>query len=209
MVESDGDTEQRILDAARRVFVRHGTAGARMQEIAAEAGVNQALLHYYFRSKSRLAEAVFREAAGRLMPAVAALLGSDAPIESKIERFVHLYIDTVRQAPFLPGYVLAELHHHPERLAALQSAAVVKPAQLVGTILDRLRAQLEEGAAAGTMRRIAPEHFVVNLLALAAFPFVARPALGLAFDMDEEGFGRFLDERRAELPGFILNALRP
>src|SRR3954463_14492640 len=106
----DGETEQRILDAARRVFLRRGTAGARMQEIAAEAGVNQALLHYYFRSKQRLAEAVFREAAGRLVPSVVRLLGSDASLEQKVEQFVHLYIDTVREQPFLPGYILAELH---------------------------------------------------------------------------------------------------
>ena len=79
--ERDGDTERRILQAARTVFVRRGTAGARMQEIAAEAGVNQALLHYYFRSKQRLAEAVFREAAARLVPAVLTLLGSEASLE--------------------------------------------------------------------------------------------------------------------------------
>src|SRR4026207_2069133 len=89
----DQDTEQRILAAARTVFLRSGTAGARMQEIAAEAGVNQALLHYYFRSKDRLAEAVFQEAAGRLVPAVLGLLASDSTLEQKVEQVVHLYID--------------------------------------------------------------------------------------------------------------------
>lgn len=207
--ESDGATERRILDAARTVFVRRGTAGARMQEIATEAGVNQALLHYYFRSKERLAAAVFHDAAGRLLPAVARVFGSEASLEDKVEQFVHLYIDTMRQNPFLPGYVLAELHHHPERLAALKDAIPMEPAQLAGTILERLGAQLEERAAAGTMRRIAPEQFVVSLLALVVFPFAARPLLELAFGLDDEAFERFLDERRAELPGFILDALRP
>lgn len=205
----DGDTEQRILRAARSVFVRRGTAGARMQEIATEAGVNQALLHYYFRSKSRLADAVFRDVAGRLVPAVARLLGSDVPLEEKVERFVHLYIDNVRESPFLPGYLLAELHHHPERLAELRHAVPPQPALLAGGILQRLGAQLEERAAAGTMRRISPEQFVVNLLALSVFPFAARPVLELAFGLDDAAFARFLDERRAELPGLILNALRP
>ena len=207
--ERDGDTERRILQAARTVFVRRGTAGARMQEIAAEAGVNQALLHYYFRSKDRLAEAVFREAAGRLVPAVLTLLGSEASLEEKIEQFVQLYIDTVRQHPFLPGYILAEMHHHPERVSVFESAVGVQPARMAGALLARLGAQLEERAASGTMRRIAPEQFVVNLLALAVFPFVARPVLELAFGLDDAAFGRFLDERRAELPGFILGALRP
>ena len=76
----DTDTEKRILHAARTVFIRHGTSGARMQEIAEEAGVNQALLHYYFRSKERLSEAVFSEAATRMFPMVIQILGSDEPI---------------------------------------------------------------------------------------------------------------------------------
>src|SRR5918911_2376982 len=82
------DTEQRILDAARAVFIRRGTAGARMQEIAKEAGVNQALLHYYFRSKERLSTAVFLQFASRVLPAVVHVLGGDAPIDEKIDRIV-------------------------------------------------------------------------------------------------------------------------
>jgi len=207
--DRDGDTEQRILEAARSVFIRRGTSGARMQEIAAEAGVNQALLHYYFRSKQRLAEAVFREAAGRLVPSVLRLLASDASLEQKVEQFVHLYIDTVREQPFLPGYVLAELHQHPERLKGLQEAIGVQPAMMAKMLLAKLRTQLEEGAAAGRVRRIAPDQFVVSLLALVVFPFAARPVLELALGMDDKLFARFLDQRRAELPAFILSALRP
>src|SRR5690348_11057879 len=77
----DGDTEQRILDAAHAVFVRRGTAGARMQEIASEAQVNQALLHYYFRSKEQLARAAFERAGSQLMPAVIRVVASDDPLE--------------------------------------------------------------------------------------------------------------------------------
>src|SRR5260221_12478809 len=82
----DGDTEHRILDAAHAVFVRRGTAGARMQEIAAEAGVNQALLHYYFRSKDRLSKAAFERAPAQFMPAAIRVLASDAPLDAKVAR---------------------------------------------------------------------------------------------------------------------------
>lgn len=207
--EKDGDTEQRILDAARRVFVRRGTAGARMQEIAAEAGVNQALLHYYFRSKDRLAATVFKEAAGRLLPAITQLLGSDAPLETKIERFVQLYIDAVRQSPFLPGYIVSELHQQPERLTGLIDAAGAGPKQAVQKVVERLAAQLHEAEVAGTMRPMTPEQLFMNMLALSVMPFLARPLLHSLLGMDDDEFGRFLDERRAELPGFILRGLRP
>jgi hypothetical protein len=101
------------------------------------------------------------------------------------------------------------MHHHPERLVALKEGAGAQPARMATALLQRLGEQLRERADAGTMRPIAPEQFVVNLLALSAIPFVARPVLHAAFGIDEEAFERFLDVRRAELPGFILNALRP
>lgn len=206
----DGDTEQRILHAARSVFVRRGTSGARMQEIAEEAGVNQALLHYYFRSKEGLAEAVFRETAGRLLPSIVQLFASDASIEEKVERFVHLYIDAMRQSPFIPGYIVSELHFHPDRITGLASQiAGVHPAKVMRGYLRRLGAQIDERVAEGTLRPVSPEQFLLNLFALTVFPFVARPLLHVALDMDEKKFGRFLDERRATLPAFILNALRP
>src|SRR5690349_10351626 len=85
----DGDTERRILDAARRVFIKRGSAGARMQEIAAEAGVNQALLHYYFRTKDALSLAVFKEAASKLFPGILRILSGPEAFEVRIERVVH------------------------------------------------------------------------------------------------------------------------
>src|SRR5689334_20008074 len=118
-VERDTDTEQRILEAAKAVFVRRGTAGARMQEIAEEAGVNQALLHYYFRSKERLAQAVFREIAGRMFPAIIGILGGDLSIDNKIDALVHTYLDTMSRTPFMAGYILSELHYHPDRISQL------------------------------------------------------------------------------------------
>src|SRR6266542_5494953 len=104
--EPDGQTEQRILDAAHTVFLRRGTAGARMQDIAAEAGVNQALLHYYFRSKDRLSEAVFRRAAAELFPRVIEVMASAAALEEKVARVVHLELDHLSRTPYLPGYII-------------------------------------------------------------------------------------------------------
>src|SRR5688500_12830406 len=116
---TDRETEQRILTAARAVFIRRGTAGARMQEIAAEAGVNQALLHYYFRSKDRLSDAMFLQVASRIFPTVVQTLSSDLSLDEKIERIVPVYADNLAQNPFLPGYLLAEMHQNPDRVRQL------------------------------------------------------------------------------------------
>lgn len=204
------DTEQRILDAARRVFVRQGTAGARMHEIAAEAGVNQALLHYYFRSKERLAEAVFRQVAEQIVPAVLAIVGSPASLEDKVERFVHLYLDTFVASPFLPGYVLSELHHHPSRLPQLLArSAGAPPVDLARPAFARLGEQIAERVRAGTMRPIATEQFAINLVSLCVFPFAARPLLKAVLGIDDRQFVQLIADRKRELPQFFLGALRP
>src|SRR5919107_1395972 len=114
-VPLDADTESRILDAAHAVFMRRGTAGARMTEIAREAGVNHALVHYYFRSKQRLAEAVFRRAIGQFFPVMIGVLTSELPLEDKVRKVAAAQIDMLLGNRFLPGYLLAELNHYPER----------------------------------------------------------------------------------------------
>lgn len=209
-VRADRQTEERILDAARKVFIRRGTSGARMQEIAAEAGVNQALLHYYFRSKERLSVAVFQQLASRLFPALIVTLASDASIDEKIDRVIALYLENLAQNPFLPGYIISELHHHPERIPLmLASATGVDPAAMLAGALSRLGQQIEERVRAGTMRPISPQQFAANLISLCVFPFAARPMMSMAFSLDDAGFQRFIDERRRELPQFFKQAIRP
>ncbi len=207
---TDGETEQKILDAAQLVFIRRGTAGARMAEIAKEAGVNQALLHYYFRSKERLSNAVFQQIAARIFPALADTLATNASLGDKIDRVITLYLDGLSRSPFLPAYIIAELHHHPERVEQLLSKAMgAMPQGVLSPLLRKLGAQIEEEVAAGRMRPIAPEDFAVNLVSLCIFPFAARPMLRIVFGMDDDAFARFIEQRKTELPAFFRNALRP
>jgi AcrR family transcriptional regulator len=205
----DNDTEGRILDAAHAVFVRRGTAGARMQDIAREAGVNQALLHYYFRSKDRLAEAVFRRTAGSLFPQVVQVMTSDMPLEEKVGRVVEIEIDHLSRTPGLPGYLISELHHHPERVRQLISALTGASADDVRPrVLEKLKAQIDAAVRDGRLRAIAPEQFLVNLLSLCVFPFAAKPLLIVLLGLDQHRFDRFIEDRRDQLASFFLRALR-
>jgi TetR/AcrR family transcriptional regulator len=208
---SDGDTEQRILAAAHAVFVRRGTAGARMQEIAGEAGVNQALLHYYFRSKEQLARAAFERAGSQLMPAIIRVMASDRPLEAKVEQVVAIEHDHLSRAPYLPGYIIGEVAHHPERAQQLIAAMTrgLTPEQIRPRVFGTLRRQIDRQVAAGTMRPISPESFMVNLVSLCIFPFAARPMLQAMLALDQAGFDRFIARRRRDLVEFFLGALRP
>ena len=208
--ERDGDTEQRILDAAHRVFLRRGSAGARTQEIADEARVNNALLHYYFRSKERLAEAVFRRAATALFPPVLAILASEGELESKVERVIQHELEVLLAHPYLPGYIVAEITHHPERVRQLlPSMTGIQVADIAPRVLASIGRQIQARVAEGTMRAITPDQFLINLLSLCVFPFAARPLLQTVFGIDEASFARMIERRKRELPMFFLQALRP
>ena len=210
MADEAAGTEHRILDAAHAVFLRRGTAGARMQEVADEAGVNKALLHYYFRSKDRLAEAVFRRALQTLVPTVMELLRSELELEAKLREVVAFYVDTLRENPLLPGYVLGELTHQPERMRQLfESVAGARLEGMGADVLERLGRQLEAEAEAGRMRRLSPQELVVNLLSLVIFPFAACPLVTVMMGLGEDGFQALVERRKETVPEFILNALRP
>jgi AcrR family transcriptional regulator len=196
------DTEQKIFEAAKQVFLEQGTAKARMQEIADEAGINKAMVHYYFRSKDRLSEAVFQEAAGRFLPRIFGVLAGAQSLEEKVKTVIQEYTDFLGDNPHLPGFVIHEISHHPERAKQFVRS--------IGTPdLEPLREQLEEQVEAGAIRPISIEQFVVNLIALCVFPFVARPMLELLLGFDGDQFDGFIEQRQHELPAFFLNALRP
>ena len=204
------DTEARILEAARSVFIRRGTAGARMQEIAAEAGVNQALLHYYFRSKDQLGAAVFSQMASRLFPPLLQVLSSDASLDAKIAQIVAIYHENLVKNPFLPSYLLSEMQYHPERIQQVLAKIGGGDARSVNApVFLRLNEQIAAEVNAGRMRPITAREFVVNLVSLCIFPFAARPMLGMMLGLEDEAFPTFIAERQRTLAAFYRNALRP
>jgi AcrR family transcriptional regulator len=206
----DADTEQKILDAAHAVFLRSGTAGARMQEIADEAGVNKALLHYYFRSKERLAAAVFERVARGLFSRVGQAAMSDAELEDKVRAIIGAYLDQFTKTPYAPGYLICEMNQNPDRAQQLlQALGGLKNPNPGIPFLARLGAQIQERVEAGTMRPISPRQFMANLVSLCVFPFAARPMMCAVFRMDDVSFREFIEERKTSLPEFFLNALRP
>ena len=204
----DTDTRDRILDAARTAFRERGTAGARMQEIADAAGVNKALLHYYFRNKETLARGVFLREMQHLVRPVFGVLGSERPLRAKVEAVVALYLDTLSAMPGLPAYVLSEIHYHPERLADfLSEVAGADPRGLADGVFAVVGRQIDEEVAAGRMTRIRPEEFVVNLISLCVFPFAAAPLLRFMLG-GEAPLEELMARRRETLPDVFLRGLR-
>ncbi len=200
--QRDVDTEERIFRAARDVFHECGYDGARMQEIARRAGINKALLHYYFRSKERLFDAVFRASAMRVMPALAELLGGELPLREKIEVFVRQYTDTILDNPHLPGFIIHELNRNPTALQRIIRGAT-------SGAFERFRQQVEDAVARGEIRPIAPEELLINLVGLCVFPFVARPMIQAVTGFSGDAYTKLLRARQESVSRFILEAIAP
>lgn len=197
MAPIEKETDEKIYEAARDVFHKRGFDGARMQDIANRAGINKALLHYYYRSKDLLFEKVFQAAAGKLMPAVVQSLHGNEPLPIKVEQFVSVYIDTLRANPYMPGFILHELNRNPDRLKKFLPKLVE---QILGPFISDLEAEI----AAGRLPSKDAKHFVVNMFSLCVFPFVARPIFQKVLRFDDAGFDAFLIERKQEITKLLL-----
>jgi len=201
MTEKQKDTEQLILIAARKVFIEKGLDGARMQEIADEAGINKALLHYYFRSKDKLFEMIFQEELGKFFPKMIMMMSSpDISLEDKVRGFVNNYISIFMKNPFLPSFILRELHRDPENLKQY----FVKS----GFDVNNFRFIIENISKQLNMSETETKHFMINMVSLCIFPFAGRPLIEkIIFLENKTEYDSFLEERKDVVTNYMLNYL--
>ena len=197
----DTSTEFQILTAAKSIFQRKGMIGARMQEIADEAGINKAMLHYYYRSKQLLFEAVFKKAFSLLAPQLNEVMNSDDSIFDKVKNFTHNYISFVIKHPYLPNFIIQELNRNPEFIQKLMTEKHFPS-------IDKFRTQINEKVAEGVLRPIKAEQLFINILALNIFPFIAKPLLQSIINANDTEYKQLMEERKTEVANFIINAIK-
>jgi AcrR family transcriptional regulator len=197
----DLNTEEKIVEAAKTVFSQKGLNGARMQEIADEAGINKALLHYYFRSKDKLFETIMGHVASKFFPEIISQMKVDIPLESKIKSFSEGYITFIQNNSYLPNFVINLLNQNPEKLVELARLDV-----LVAKL--ELQKQIDSEADAGLIKRVDAKHLLLSILSLCVFPFIGKPLVKSVFKMDEKKFTEMMDERKAIVPEIIIAWLK-
>ena len=197
------NTEEKIFNAAKKVFLEKGSDGARMQEIANEAGINKSLLHYYYRSKEKLFAAVFKFFASKLFPDIFSILNTDEDIFSKIERFISAYFDMIEKNPIIPMFMLNEIRKGNAGFAI----HVIKNTGLNVKTFEQL---IEKEIENGTIKPVNPKSLIINLLSLIIFPFISRPLTEvLIFENDKNAYDNFLSQRKEEVKNIIFNMLKP
>ena len=204
MAESlDLSTEQKILEAAKKVFIQKGLDGTRLDGIAKEAGINKALLHYYFRSKENLFETIFDQMIEKVVPDFTLIVESKKPIEEKIELFVHRYIDFVSLNPQIPIFLITELNRNPERMKDILSRT-----QNFGKV-QQFAFQMITEMQVGRIKSFNPLHLILHIISLCVFPYIAKPVLQAILQIKDEDLNVILQQRKEEVSRFLHEALRP
>ena len=188
-----------------KVFTRKGFAGARMEEIAKEAGINRALLHYYFRDKETMFNIIFEESFIEFFSGISKTLSSDKPLFEKIREMISHEIAVLVANPDLPRFIIMEVATQPERLLQYGQKMGINPRQM----LETFGQQVEQEVRQGNMIPIDGRQLLMNIMSLCIYPFVAKPIVKTMMQLDENSFSAMMDRRKKDAYEFIVNAITP
>ena len=193
----DTSTEDRIKAAARKVFHQKGYAGTRTRDIAEEAGINHAMLNYYFRSKEKLFEMVMMETMAQFFKGVNLMLNDEnTSLDEKIDLIVSNYVDLLLKEPELPTFILNEVRPNPQ---AFVEQNPIKEA-LTHSVLTR---QYAEAVARGEITEPNLMQAILNVIGLVIFPFIAKPILTSIVNIPEEQYKALMLQRKTLIPQWI------
>ena len=194
-------TEEKIFEAAFKVFQLKGFKGARMQEIADEAGINKAMLHYCFKNKELLFEAVFMNAFGKLAPQINEIFKSQDSIFEKIKKFTDSYISFVMNYPFLPQFIIQEMNNNPEFVTKfLKKENRPDPTKLIH--------QIENEIKLGILKPINPKQLLIDIFSMTVFPFAAQALLKVMIQVSNEEFMQLMEERKKYIYEQIITSIK-
>jgi TetR/AcrR family transcriptional regulator len=198
------DTESRIFDAALGVFAQKGRDGARMQDIADRAGINRALLHYYFRSKDQLYQACFSHLFEQFVQSYQAFLPTDGTFGDTLKAFIHNYIDYVASHLDMARLVLNENLSGGTLLGEhLQRAFATK-----GSPQQRMEQAILRAVEAGEIAPVDPRQLILTVISSCIFVFLMAPTVKMMNPAARDDFEGFIEARKAHVFQVIYHGLR-
>ncbi|WP_431241914.1 TetR/AcrR family transcriptional regulator [Flavobacterium sp. P21] len=195
--KKDTTTEEKIKTAAKTVFYKKGFASTRTRDIAEEAGLNLALLNYYFRSKAKLFELIMTETFAGFVGSMKVILNEEkTSLEQKVIIIAERYIDFISAEPEIPTFILTEIRNNPEGLLKkLPIKEIVNESVFIK--------QFQEAVKNKEISEPNPLHFLMNILGLVVFPFIAKPIIMGSRNLETADFNNLMQERKKKIPIWI------
>jgi TetR/AcrR family transcriptional regulator len=193
-------TEEKILEAANAEMLERGYDGARMRSIAEKAEINKGLLHYYFKSKEAILTAVFQRTFQEIFRALDEVFQSDKPLFDKVELAVEEYSNFLMKNPRLPFFIISEMNRDASK--RMEKANAKPP-------FEKLVTELEEGKASGLIRKdLKTEHFMLNMMGMILFPFIAKPMVMFMHNMDHTEYKALLSDRKKLVAELLIKDIK-
>ncbi|MCJ7449901.1 MAG: TetR/AcrR family transcriptional regulator [Bacteroidales bacterium] len=202
MAENDKQTEEKIFESATEVFVEKGMDGARMQDIANHAGINKALLHYYYRTKDHLFNAVFEKIAKKMFAKFAPVFDANLTLEDKIRFFYKEHITFLQNNPRLPAFLLNEINRNPARIRKLIQNIDIE------NLWRMLEEQHKDELNKYNITRESIPQLMSSIAALSVFPFAARGILEGILEKLGISFDDYMEERKEFAADFVIRAIK-
>jgi TetR/AcrR family transcriptional regulator len=201
-MSEQAQTEQLIKKTAKKVFFQKGFLDATTQEIADEAGVNRALIHYYFRSREQLLDTLIEESVREKKEKMRAILTSSLTFREKIAQYIDVMIDRGIEYPYMENFLITEMARKPEQMKVLCAVDKIKSSDLI-------KKELEEEIAKGRVAPVTAQHFMINLSSMCAYPVIAKPIFQIVHGMSDSDYKKFLLERKQVIYTSIFNEPLP
>lgn len=199
----EANTELFILQCAEEVFLERGFDGAKTTEIARRAGVNHAMLHYYFRTKANLFDVVFQNKINTLASSFDDAFSEDLSFQDQVRVAVESHFDFVAQNPKLIFFIYTEIVNNDDRKKLLFNSIYSK----IESIVDKLEVAMDEEIAKGIIRKVNPVDLILNIVSLNITTFIVYPIVE-KYIMDDAKMQDLLSERKENNVNFILNSLK-
>lgn len=204
LMEKDISTEEKIKKAARKVFQEKGYGQARTRDIADEAGINLALLNYYFRSKEKLFDIIMEESMQQMFGLIVGVVNDESiELSRKIDLIVNRYVDSLLENPNLPLFVLSEIQANPKKLMERVgiSENLIKNNYFYKQMSDQMNKK--------DLKGIDPLQIFINIVSMTVFPIVGKPLLiSIHSPMTEDDYANFINDRRKLVPQWIRMMLK-
>ena len=194
--------EHKIIEAAKATFLKKGYKDTNMADIAAEVGLTRPAMHYYFRTKERLFQAVFGDILMSFIPQIKESLSDDIPLELKISQIVEAYMSVLEDSPTLPVFIVQEINRDIDNIISIAlDNNLVELGQSVVNVLNR---EMKEGR----IRKMPLIELGYTFYGLMMVPFLARPAGQMIFGRDSYS-PEFLQEWKENVIRQMVYLLKP
>lgn len=203
-INKDETTEQAILAAAEEEFMEKGFGAAKTTDIAKRVGVNQALVHYYFRTKENLFDKVFQKKVGELVGSFMTIIGGDLPFFEKMKDGVEAHFDFIAANPRLPFFILREFLTNEERMGKFREVFL----PVISGVAEKLEMNIREEQAKGTVGEVDARTLIIDIVSLNVFVFISRPVMQAMAEAAGQDFPAFLEHRKKENVELIMRRLK-